>query len=312
LEEQGVSQTVPKSSLSKAFTFLVAGVCFALAAPAQGGQVGGQRGAQVVVGSGQIPRASWTAEQNRRVEAFRRELVGHRLLKADPVAVAEASFAIWDPSLVLDPSVLASFERNPEKDAREKVITYREYRKRLGLDGKIAAAPAFFDRNRDALARTEREFGVSRYVLAAILGVETDFGEARQEGTHRAADVFLSLYVLSGEPRLRRFALDEMANLLVLRRRLQVSLLDIRSSYAGAIGYPQGIPSSLNRFYRGDLTSMEDSIDFVGRYLAAGGWKAGRLDSPRNRKAIYSFNHSDQYVKAVLEIAQALAAKDRG
>jgi membrane-bound lytic murein transglycosylase B len=292
--------------LSRAFPFLVAGVCLALSATAWGGEGS----------AAQVPRSRWTAEHNRRVELFRRELVGHRLLKADPVAGAEASFALWDPRLVLDPSVIASFERNPEKDARRQIITYREYRRRLGLDGKIAAAPAFYDRNRGALEATEREFGVSRYLLAAVLGVETDFGAVRQVGSRRAADVFLSLYVLSETPRLRRFAVNEMANLLVLSRRLQVGLFDIRSSYAGAIGYPQGIPSSLNRFYQGDLGSMEDSIDFVGRYLATegatDGGKPRKLDSPRNRKAIYSFNHSDHYVKAVLEIAQALAAKDRG
>ncbi len=258
-----------------------------------------------------IPRADWSPQQKQMVEEFRRELVGHPLLQGDLLACAEALLVLWDPSLVLDPSVVARFEQNPEKDAREKKVTPADYRKLLGLEGKLAKAPAFFDRYRTALGEAERESGVSRHVLAAVIGIETEFGTSRGSGRYRAADVFLSQYVLSGSPRLRRFAVNEMANLLALRARLGGDIFGIRSSYAGAIGYPQGIPSSLNAFYRGDLGSMEDSIRFVGRYLAAGGWKPGPPDSPANRKALFSYNHSEHYVEAVLEIAAALAARDK-
>ena len=74
-------------------------------------------------------------------------------------------------------------------------------------------------------------------------------------------------------------------------------------SSAGAHGPMQFLPSTFAKYGDGgDILSPHDSIIAAGRYLAANGF----ADNAEN--AIYSYNHSQQYVRAIDDYAAVLAA----
>ncbi|HUN93231.1 MAG TPA: lytic murein transglycosylase B [Burkholderiaceae bacterium] len=136
---------------------------------------------------------------------------------------------------------------------------------------------AFWREHVATLRRVEERFGVPPAVVVAVLGVETHFG--RLTGNYRAIDVFLTLafdYVRRAE--LYR---DELASYLLLCRDRGWDPLEVRSSFAGAIGLPQFLPSSIRRFavdFDGDDSidlhhSIPDAAGSIGNYLAAHGWQ---------------------------------------
>jgi len=74
-------------------------------------------------------------------------------------------------------------------------------------------------------------------------------------------------------------------------------------SYAGAQGPMQFLPSTFAAYGEGgDINSPRDSVIAAGRLLAANGF-AGDVDG-----AIYRYNHSNEYVEAVKDYAEVLAA----
>lgn len=72
-------------------------------------------------------------------------------------------------------------------------------------------------------------------------------------------------------------------------------------STAGAQGPMQFMPETWAAYGKGDVTSPRDSIMAAGRYLAASGF----ADNPG--RAIYAYNHANEYVRAVSDYAAILA-----
>jgi membrane-bound lytic murein transglycosylase B len=104
-------------------------------------------------------------------------------------------------------------------------------------------------------------------------------------------------------------------NLIALVKQCRakgIDVLEMKGSWAGALGYPQFMPASLrwaddgNADGKIDLFDFDDSIASVGRYLGENGFKAGRS------KAVWSYNHEAAYVEGVLAFADALQAVLRG
>lgn len=77
------------------------------------------------------------------------------------------------------------------------------------------------------------------------------------------------------------------------------------TSPAGAQGPMQFLPSTWARFGKGDINSPRDSILAAGRYLRASG-APGNL--PR---ALYSYNPSQRYVRAITLYAQQIIKDER-
>lgn len=76
----------------------------------------------------------------------------------------------------------------------------------------------------------------------------------------------------------------------------------VGDSIAGAQGPMQFMPSTFAAYGQGDIYAPRDAIMSAGRYLAASGF-AGNRD-----RAIYAYNHADQYVRAVNQYAAIMAA----
>ena len=177
------------------------------------------------------------------------------------------------------PSVVRLIMPPPSGTAKN----WAAYRARFVEPTRIAAGAAFWRANEKWLAQAEAAFGVPPEIVVGIVGVETLYG--RQMGNFRVIDALATLAFDFPPERKDRSAFfrDELENLLVLCRSEGVEPGALKGSYAGAIGMPQFMPSSINKYAidfdgdgRVDLQgSAADVVGSVAHYLAEFGWRRG-------------------------------------
>ena len=157
------------------------------------------------------------------------------------------------------------------------------YRARFVEPVRIRAGVAFWRANEKWLAMAEELYGVPPEIVVGIVGVETIYG--RQMGNFRVIDALATLAFdfPAGRKDRSDFFRDELENWFVLCKSEGIDPLAWKGSYAGAIGMPQFMPSSFNRYavdFDGDgrvglHDSAADVIGSVAHYLAEFGWKRG-------------------------------------
>ncbi|MBU1237999.1 MAG: lytic murein transglycosylase B [Gammaproteobacteria bacterium] len=157
--------------------------------------------------------------------------------------------------------------------------SWQEYRDRFVDAKRIARGEDFWRKHEIALVRAQALYDVPAEIIVAIIGVETLYGEITG-----GFDVFNALTNLAFDypPRAALFR-RELEQLLLLARDERRDPWDYRGSYAGAIGYPQFLPSSIRNFavdFDGDgridlSASSADAIGSVGRFLYMHGWARG-------------------------------------
>lgn len=152
-----------------------------------------------------------------------------------------------------------------------------QYRPQFLAPSRISGGVKFSIDNAAALARAQREYGVPEEVIAAIIGVETRYGQ--QTGSYRVMDALTTLAL--DFPRRAPFFLGELENYLVLANQEGIDPFSLKGSYAGAMGIPQFMPGSYLRYAvdfdgdgRRDIgNNATDAIGSVANYLAAHGWR---------------------------------------
>ncbi len=163
--------------------------------------------------------------------------------------------------------------------AAERRLKWHEYRDIFLTQQRIEEGAEFIDAHADALARAESTYGVPAEVITAIIGVETYYG--RHKGQHRVLD---SLATLAFHHPIRgAFFRGELAAFLRIAYEQQVDPTELRGSYAGAMGYPQFIPTSYQAYAvdfdddgRRDLwENPVDAIGSVANYFAEHSWQPG-------------------------------------
>lgn len=157
------------------------------------------------------------------------------------------------------------------------------YRDRFIEPKRIAAGLAFWLNNEAALQRAEQLYGVPPHIVVGIIGVETFYG--RVTGNYRVIDALSTLAFDFPKGRSDRSAYfrGELEQYLIWTNREGYDPLSIKGSYAGAIGWPQFMPTSINKFavdFSGDghirlSTDQTDAIGSVAKYLADHGWQRG-------------------------------------
>ncbi len=233
-----------------------------------------------------------------------------------------------DESVSLDSLVERRFKRNVESRADRGTMTYERYRELLDVDGLKFKAPLFLEDNVTDLLEAEEKFGVDYRYIVGILGVETRYGGYL--GSHNLVDALVTQYVSTNR---KTFAARELSSLLDYAEITGMDLEELNqipSSYAGAGGIAQWIPSSLRSLFTGrtgnmaeaDIWDPGDAIFSIANYLRHNnGWhsRARRRTNwnpnyngsninymQGNWFALWAYNRSPSYVRAVSEIAESL------
>jgi membrane-bound lytic murein transglycosylase B len=185
----------------------------------------------------------------------------------------------------LNPTV----SRLMQPPAKAFVKNWRAYRGRFIDPVRIAAGVRFWQENRATLARAEQEFGVPAEIIVGIIGVETIYGRNTGSFSVLEALTTLAFDFPASHPRAAErseYFKGEVEQFLTLESRrgaTALETLDIKGSYAGAMGMPQFMPSSWIKYavdYDGDSSidlwnSPADVIGSVANYFKAFNWQTG-------------------------------------
>ena len=157
------------------------------------------------------------------------------------------------------------------------------YRARFVEPVRIRAGVAFWRANEKWLKQAEDLYGVPPEIVMGIIGVESIYGQ--QMGSYRTIDALSTLAFDFPVGRKDRsdFFRSELEAFFVMCQREHTDPLTPTGSYAGAMGMPQFMPSSVNGYavdfdgdghadLRGDAA---DVIGSVAHYLAEFGWQRG-------------------------------------
>jgi len=160
------------------------------------------------------------------------------------------------------------------------------YRSRFVEPLRIRAGVDFWQAHQDTLKRAELETGVPAEIVVGILGVETIYG--RQMGNFRVLDALatLSFDFPESHPRAAErsaYFKGELEQFLSWTQRSGQDPLAFKGSYAGAMGWPQFMPSSWHKYaidFDGDgvvdlYGSPADAIGSVANYFKAFNWQPG-------------------------------------
>lgn len=157
------------------------------------------------------------------------------------------------------------------------------YRSRFIEPKRLQAGVQFWNTHDRLLRKAERTYGVPASLIVGIIGVETYYG--RHMGGFRVLDALatLSFDFPSGRSDRSAYFRSELESLLVWARREGRDPQHVKGSYAGAIGWPQFMPTSILRHavdFDGDghinlERNLADVIGSVAHFLKNHGWTPG-------------------------------------
>lgn len=237
-------------------------------------------------------------------------------------------------------SLLAQAEYKPRivelMDKPGEAMPWHMYKARVVTESRVNAGHAFIAKYGDALLRAEQMYGVPKEVITAIIGVETSYGA--NKGGFRVLDALTTLSF--NYPRRAAFFQKELVDFLSLSKLAGFDPATITGSYAGAIGWPQFMPSSAKKLavdFDGDgridlVESPVDAIGSIGAYFHANDWTTGlapvQMGSPtshnlampladgeqeyfrvsHNFEVIKRYNRSNLYAMSVAMLSARLSA----
>ncbi len=225
-----------------------------------------------------------------------------------------------------------------EADGVILLFTYKEARVDYGQfanQWSIGKARQYLQENEADLTRIEKEYGVDKKVITAILLVETGLGAS--VGTRSTLNTLSTIAALT-DPLVRdrlwdlipdskkisrkkfekkaaarsQWAYKELKAFLEYTDREGLDPVSITGSFAGAVGVAQFMPSSILAYGRDgdndgmvDMLNHTDSMASIANFLKSHGWRPGQ-SRQKAEKIIYHYNHSSYYVNTILKISSRL------
>jgi membrane-bound lytic murein transglycosylase B len=168
--------------------------------------------------------------------------------------------------------------------------TWKQYKTLFVTPKRIQQGADFYVKHEAALKQAKSKFHVSPYIITAIMGVETNYGQ--HVGNYRILD---TLGTLAFQHKNRRhFFQRQLEEFILLAENKHVfNIFATKGSYAGAIGIPQFMPTSYTsygiRFNEDnkpcDLFNDDDAIISIANYLHKHGWKKNEfIEKPLSEK----------------------------
>jgi membrane-bound lytic murein transglycosylase B len=220
---------------------------------------------------------------------------GHPLMTADAIRAAAANFGaclegLW-PQAQRRGVSRASFETHtrgltPDLRIMDLMDAQPEFTKSFWDYLEILVNEARIQKGRDVLAKhratfdaVEKAYGVDRHYVAAIWGVESNYGTAIGERS-----VLRSTATLACVGRRQDYFRDEFLSALEILHRGDVKPEHLKGSWAGAFGPTQFMPTSFKRYavdFDGDgrrdvVESFADLIASTANNLKKDGWVASQ------------------------------------
>ena len=201
--------------------------------------------------------------------------------QAQAMGISRATFDTatrgLEPDLSLPDLILPGRPPAPERQA-EFVQTPADYLKAPAIARLAAQGKKLYDQYRPTLNAIAQSFGVDPTIVLAIWGRESDYGRARDS---RNAIRVLATQADLGK-RKDKFR-DEFLAALQIVDQGKVRLADMKSSWAGAMGLTQFMPSDYMKYAvdfdgdgRADLwNSVPDALASAAKQLVGEGWQRG-------------------------------------
>jgi lytic murein transglycosylase len=154
-----------------------------------------------------------------------------------------------------------------------------DYLDLLVSEARIKRGREILAQNAATFAAVEKAYGVDRHVVAAIWGVESNFGTMIGERS-----VVRSTATLACVGRRQGYFRDEFLSTLEILQRGDVTPDHLKGSWAGAFGPTQFMPTSFKRYavdFDGDgrrdvVDSLSDMIASTANNLKKDGWEPGK------------------------------------
>jgi len=228
-------------------------------------------------------------------------------LRRSGVPATYAWQVLTNPGIKIDTSIAEKFSRPAER------MDYSDYRRIFVNTQRINGGVKFYREHQALLQAVSDKYGVDPLLILSFVGVETQYG------TYASSyPVFNSLHtIIHTLPRRAKWAEDEMVAWFMICRVDGLGPHAIKGSYAGAFGYGQFMPTSFKR-YAVDMDGdgvrepfeWADVFGSIANYLLKRGkYQTDSLDFSENSanwRAVYKYNPSRNYVKAVLELRAEL------
>jgi lytic murein transglycosylase len=185
--------------------------------------------------------------------------------------ITQATFDAAFAGLTSDPNVLGAMRHAPEYGK-----PFGPYLASLASPSRIAVGLRKSAQLAATLQAVEQKFGVDAHILVSIWGVESSFGDGEQHW-----DVFRSLATLAAARFQHPLFRDELLSALQILQRGHIPRREFVSSWAGAMGQPQFLPSSYLKYavnFDGDgnadiWRSVPDVLASIANYLQKSGWQ---------------------------------------
>ncbi|MBD0272560.1 MAG: lytic murein transglycosylase [Acetobacteraceae bacterium] len=157
-------------------------------------------------------------------------------------------------------------------------MTWEEYREKIVSPTRVENGRRAFAESRRLLDAIETRFRVSPRVVAAIWGMETNYGT-----NTGGFGVVEALATLAWDGRRSAYFRSELLAALRVLDGGHISPERMRGSWAGAMGQPQFMPSNFERLavdFDGDgrrdiWDSRADALGSIANYLSRHGWREG-------------------------------------
>lgn len=214
---------------------------------------------------------------------------------------------------------------------REATLNYDQFASRRS----IKKARKYIKKYKADLEKVEKEYGVDKEIITAIILVETQLGTVTgNRSVLNSLSTFASLSDGSVRDRVwdnlsnpvnrsrkdfdkwsdrkSRWAYAELKAFLKYAEMEHVDPTMVNGSIAGALGIAQFMPSNIlahakdgNNDGSIDLFNHADAIASIASYLKHYGWRPG-IDRDKAFRVVYKYNHSKYYVNTILKIADRL------